>query len=374
MAFPGSRIKPSKAKKLRKKKFRPLAPGIKNQLQLRKAIQRRTEAAIRPKLRAVNELGKEEGRAHSGRKRDLREMYGYQQQEVSRAYEEALQAANNLLGQTGSTVTGGQETLLAALESTRAGDRAQANIVGGVLPQGEADDAVVAASGVGSATLGHLAGDIADTSRAGAGRVANVSLGRNRALSKEAERYGAVQSKLREQRQDIREEIPSAREEARKAILDEELARAAERERERIARESLELEGRKTTTEEKAQKETERSNRAQESIAWGQIRAEKQRYRREVEDATSGAEQEAAEARAERYNRGVEVFQRYFENNKKRKAWNPGALYRSLLLVVPKKIALDIMKQGPGPFRRFVRKKRNPVGAAAEEVDTNPFT
>lgn len=344
MAFPGSKIK--HPNKLKKEKFSPLAPGIKNKYQLRKAIQRRTEANIRPKLRAVNEQGTEEGLSHSGRKKDLAGYYDYYGTQVQDAYTKAQEAMNQVLATTAGANTGSQATMLAALESTHAGDLAQANAVGGVLPQGLGDDVAVEAAGAGNASLADLANIQSSNAGLAAGRIATAGLGRVNALSGEDARFTAIQKELRDKRGEIKEETPAAREEARKAILDEELARASEREREKIARGSLKLEGKKTNEE-------VRSNKANEAISWAAIQAEKEKFKKEVAGAGGEAEKEQAEARAEQYNRGVEIFQGYFDNTKP-KSYDPKTLYRNLTLTVSPEVALKIMSHGPPRFQEFV--------------------
>lgn len=350
MAFPGSKIK--NPNKLKKEKFQALAPGIKNKYQLRKAIQRRTEGIIRPKLQAINEQGTEEGMSHGGRTRDLRGYYDYYGQQVQDAFQNAMAAADQVISQTAGANTDSQQNLLAALESTHADDLAQASTVGGVLPQGLGDEVALSAAGVGNASLANVANTQSQNVQAAAGRIGLAGLGRTRALESEDNRYRGIQKMLRDKRTGVKEETPAAREEARKAILDEELARASERGRQDIAKKSLKVEKRKTGVEEEAQAETKRSNEAQESISWAAIDAEKQKYRSEVEGATSEAAKEAAEARGESYNRGIEIFQGYFDKTKK-KSWNPRTLYRNLTLAVPPKIALQIMQHGPPAFQKF---------------------
>lgn len=353
MALPGSKISKKEARRLRKQKFSPLKPGIKNKLQLRKAVNRRAEGVIRPKLSALNAEGVKESQAHQGRAKDLTGYYNYFQDRVGDAYNRAQEALEQVLASTAGGNEATQANFLAAMEQSRSADRAQAENVGGVLPEGLGDDVAAMAAGAGASSLANLANIQSGTAVRAAGRIGDVALGRTRALEREGSRHAASQTQLRKQRTDILKELPTAREEARKDILDEELARAAEREREKIARGTLNLDKR-------AQKETERSNRAQEAISWAGIRTERQaiqsQVRKEVESATSEAEKAAAEARGEQYNRGVEIFQRYFENTK-RKAWDPATLYRNLTLAVPPEMARKIMSHGPPRFQGYANKR-----------------
>lgn len=347
------------ANRLRKEKFNPLAPGVRNKYQLRKAIGRRTQGVIRPKLNALKEQGVEEGQAHEGRMRDLSGMYNYYGDKLSSAYARASEALDKVLASTGASDQASQGALLAALEQSRAADRSQANAVGGVLPQGSGADTVTAAAGAGNASLANLANMFGQNINMAAGRIGTGALARTRGLSTEDERYAAIREKLQKERQDVKQSIPSVREEQRKNILDEELARAAERERENIARGSLHLEGKK-------QKETERSNRVQEQIAWAGIRLEKEKIQKEINGAGSEAEKEAAEARGEEYNRGVEVFQGYFEKTKP-KAYDPQSLFRSLTLTTSPEVALKIMEHGPARFKNWAIRRWNKRHGHGEE-------
>lgn len=371
MALPGGKIRKNQAQRLKKQKFNPLAPGIKNKYQFRKATERRAEGTIRPKLAAVGKLGMEEGQAHKGRVGDLQSMYGYLQNHVGEAYQKAQDALNQVLSTTVSGNQAAQSNFLAALEQSRAADRDQATTIGGVVPEGLGDDVAAMASGAGNSAVANLAQIQSGTATRAADRIGTTALGRTRALESEMGRHRAGQKVRGKERLDILKEVPTAREEARKDILDEELARASERERQKIARQSLKLEKRQT-------KETERSNKAQEAISWAGIRTERQRIQQEVDDEVKGAkseaQREAAEARGEAYNRGVEVFERYFDNTK-RKSWNPQTLYRNLTLVVPPEVALSIMSHGPGHFQQFVAKRKGKGSGSKSKWkgDRRPF-
>lgn len=344
---------PTKPKKsgsrLKKQRFDPLAPDIKNKYQLRKSIKRRTQGVIRPKLNALNKQGQEETQAHKGRIRDLQGMYGYMGTKLEDAYTRASEALNRVLATTGASNEAAQAAMLAALEQSRAGDRAQASTVGGVLPAGLGDEAAAGAAGAGNAALANIANLFGQNTAMAAGRIGTGALARTRALSSEDARFEADRQQLQQARQAVRQEAPAVREEQRKNILDEELARASERGRQEIARGSLNLNEREAT-------ETEQQHDRENAIAWAGIRLEKQKIQQEIAGAGSGAEKEAAEARGEQYNRGVEVFQRYFENTKK-KAWDPQTLFRNLTLAVPRDVALAIMKHGPPRFQQYSRKR-----------------
>lgn len=367
MATPAEKRR-KRNEKLRGEEYQPLAPGIRNKLQLRRAINRRARGTLAPKLGAVNRELQAETQSHQGRTSDLEGMYETYTGNVMDAYQKAQEAAQNLFGTTTGAISDSQTNLLAALQRARTADQAQATSVGGVLPEGVGNEVAAQGVGAGGSTLAGLAASLGAGVGRSADRIGTAGLARTGALSREQGRFLAKQQALRGERKEIQKELPTAREEARKEIEDAELARASERNRESIARKSLNLEKRKTSLEEREQSETERSNRANERIAWAGIRTEKEKYRKEVEESGSGAEQEAAEARAARYDRGVEIFQRYFENTKP-KAYSPRSLYSNLTLAVGKDTALKIMSHGPPEFRRFVniktgnyKKHKNPPG------------
>lgn len=368
MALPGSKIR--HPRRLKKEKYNPLAPGIENKYQLRKSVNRRAEGNIRPKLATLNEQAVKEGQAHRGREKDLKQYYDYYQSQAQEAFNSAQEAMNQVLSTNAAATSGAQDTLLAALEASQAQDRAQATSVGGVLPEGTGEDVAAQLSAMGLENLAGLSDIGSQNARLAAGGIGRAALGRTNALQHELARFAGIQGQIRNKRTDILKELPAAREEARKDIENEELARATEREREKIARDSLKLEKRKTGVEETAEErasreaaEAKRHNIATEGIAWGQIRAEKQKYQdeaREVAESGAGqAEKEAAKAKAEQYNRGVEIFQGYFDKTKP-KSYNPQTLFRNLTLAVPPNVALEIMSHGPPRFKEFVHNKRNP--------------
>jgi len=359
---------PTKPKKngsrLKKEKFDPLAPGIKNKYQLRKSIKRRTQGVIRPKLNALNKQELEETQAHKGRTSDLQGMYGYMGTKLEDAYARASEALNRVLSTTGASNEAAQSAMLAALEQSRSGDRAQATTVGGVLPEGLGDEAAAGAAGAGNASLANIANLFGQNTAMAAGRIGTGALARTRALSSEDARFEAERQQLQQARQGVRQEAPSVREEQRKNILDEELARASESGRQDIARGSLDLNEREAS-------ETAQQHDRANAIAWAGINLEKQKIDRAIAGAGSDAEREAAEARGEQYNRGVEVFQRYFENTKK-KGWDPQALFRNLTLAVPRDIALAIMKHGPPRFQQYSRKRSGGKGKRKHPLKKGP--
>ena len=352
MALPGSKISKRERRRLKKKKFRPLGSSYKNRLQLRRSINRRTAGTVQSKLQPIRRDRRAEKQKHRGNVKELGQTYTWYQQQVQTAFDRAQTALNKVLATNtqGNEVV--QSNLLAALEGSRAADRSQASAIGGVIPEGLGDDIAVEAAGAGSSAQANLANMFAQNTALAAGRIGTAGVGRTRALEREKRRSSGIHGGLRGERKDVEREIPSIREEHRKNILDEELAKGTERSRQAIARKSLKLEGRKA-------KEEKRSNEAGEALGWAGIRTERQKIQAEVSGAGSDAAKEKAIAKRDRFNAGVEVLSRYLENNKKESARKPAEVFRLLTLSVSRQMALRIMSHGPSRFQQFAKKRRS---------------
>ena len=84
------------------------------------------------------------------------------------------------------------------------------------------------------------------------------------------------------------------------------------------------------------------------------------------EEGANEAQVNKIKARGKQYNRGIEIFQSYFENTKPKQR-NPPSLYKNLTLTVPPEMALKIMEHaGGGEFAAFVAAKRRGKGPATE--------
>lgn len=351
MALPGLKIKDKQKQRLRKERYNPLGSRYKNRLQFEQDVNRRTAGKVRPQLQALTQEGKSARSAHAGREADLKSMYDFQTNTVQDAYQKAMEAANKLVGMTAASTEGSQANLIGALERSQADRLAQANTVGGVLPVGDTDQTAIAAANAGDAMQAALA-DRSRIALAGAGdRIALTGLERTRDLTNEDERFRAIIEDIVGKKTDVKKNIGSVRSEVAKEIEDAELARAAEKGRQRIASQSLNLERRKT-------KEEERSNRAQEGIAWAQIDAQKEQFRAELAAATSPDQEKAIEERQRKYNAAVAIFSEYQQNTLP-KNMNPGMLFKQIRLsgVSPQE-AYRIMEAGAGPLRDWVAKRK----------------
>jgi hypothetical protein len=347
----------TKKSRLRAKgeKYSPLGGRFSNRLQIEDAARRRAAGAVRTKLNPLREEGVTEGQAHAGRVKDLDQTYDYMDQGVQDAYAKTQSALDKLIATHVSSDQASQAALAAALASSRGANLEQANAVGGVLPTGDEAGIEQSAAATGASSLGSLAAAVGDTAQTSAAGIGRARLGRARAVEDEQQRNAAKQAQILKAKTSVKQEAPALKEEALEELENAELAKQTEKNREKIAKGSLHLEGQKTDEE-------QRHHEAEEGIAWASIRAEKQKFQKELQVAQQeGANQSEInkiKARGEQYERGVDVFQSYFENTKPKQR-NPATLFKNLTLTVSPEMALKIMEHANGPeFAAFVRTKR----------------
>lgn len=347
----------------KKEKYSPLGGRFDNRLQLEDAARRRAAGEVNTKLKPLREEGIVEGQAHAGRVQDLGQTYNYMDQGVQDAYAKTQAALDKLLTTNVAAGETSQAALAGALASSRQANLDQASVVGGVLPDTGEAGAQQAAAATGATSLATLGAALGDTSQTAAGGIGRARLGRARAVEDEQQRNAAKQSQILKAKTAVKQEAPALKEAALGDLENSELAKQTEKNREKIAKGSLHLEGRKTTEEEE-------QHDAENAIAWGAIRAEKEKFQKELQLAQSEGANESKlnkiKARGEQYNRGVEIFQSYFENTKPKQR-NPASLYKNLTLTVPPAMALKIMEHaGGGEFAAFVAAKRRGKGPATE--------
>ncbi len=351
MALPGLKLNPKQKRRLRREKYSPLGNRFDNQLELERAANRRTAGVIRPKLNALTEEGVAERQAHGGRVGDLKEMYGYQDDAVRDAYARTQEALDRVLTTSATANATNQDTLAAALAQSRAANLDQATSVGGVLGEDNAAATQQGIAALGGSSLASLGQSVAGGLRSAAGAIGRTAVGRTRALEDEQQRHTAKIGQVQKAKTGVKKEIGGVKEEQREALENAELAKATERARQKIARGSLDLEGKKLEEEEEQHDE-------ENAIAWGAIRAEKEKFRAEIEAAAGEGGKAKAEAVAAKYNAGVATFQAYLDNHKPNQVV-PADLFRAITLSTNPKMALDIMSHTTNQqILAFVAKKR----------------
>lgn len=363
MGIPGSKLTPDQRRRLRKEKYAPLGNRYKTQLDLERAANQRTAGVIRPKLGALTEEGVAERQAHKGRVQDLGQTYAYQDNAVRDAYAKTQEALDRVLTTSATADTTSQANLAAALAQSREANLDQANAVGGTLGEGNAAANEQAVASLGSSSLASLGQSVAAGLTSAAGGIGRVALGRTRALEDESQRFGAKIGEIQKAKTGVKKEWGSVKEEQREALENAELAKATERAREKIAKGSLNLEKRKTTEE-------EHQHDAENAIAWGAIKAEKEKFRAEIEAASGEGGKAEAEAIAAKYDAGVATFQSYLDNHKPNQVV-PADLFRAITLSTNPKMALDIMSHTTNQqILAFVAKKRG--GGKKKETSGPP--
>lgn len=329
-------LPPIKNKKyLRGQDFAPLGPDYGNQLEYEQAIRRRTAGIIQPQLQGIRDESLQQRQAHHGRVGDLQNWYKFYLNNLRGASQGTTDALNKLISLNAGSNETAQSNLQAALNRAREIDAAQANAVGGQLRPGDSADTMLTAGALGNAGVRNLTGQFGQTEALARGRVATGALGRTRSLEDEAGRARAIFEQLRKQKHGIIQSIPQVEEQVRKDVSDEQLAKAAERARESIARGTLGVQ--------KGQlHEQVRHDKAQEGIDWAGVHNDRAAIRASAGDNATQAQQNAAKAAQAKYDSGVQLLQSY-EENVKPKNINPEGLFRKLTAVVPPRVALRIM-------------------------------
>jgi hypothetical protein len=278
-------------------------------------------------------------------------MYDFYTGQLANEYGQTSGALNNLIAGQQASDTASQANLAAALERSRAADRAQATTVGGPVQDGEATDVMANVYGTQQAGRQNLASTFGALTAQAQGRIGVGQLGRLRAVESERERMQGNVNELRRQRLDVFRQRPMLREQARKAIMDEEIAKASERAKENIARGELGVSRGQLGVQrgQLALGQAELGERAREfgltlKMDKKQLRLDRDKLNADIAAATTQSESDIAQARKDAWESGVE----YMTNIKPKqmKNINPGELYDHLTQIVqlPPNLARKLLK------------------------------
>jgi hypothetical protein len=393
MALPGVHLSKKRRRKLRGEKYRPLASNYKNKAEVAAAARRKAAGEVKPEVSSLTQEGKEARRTHGGRNRAINQQYEAAEQSIREARDRVQQAYDQYVATNTGAAQNNIDSLAAALANTRSINQDAAAISGGVLPEGNDEPTLTAATAGATSNAG--LSNVFGLSNLGVAEAAPVgfAIGKVRALEKEQSHFQDLLDAIHEKRTAAKAKIGPAITKAEQEINQEELAKVSERERENIAEGQLENEGKqvgiankeantnrfnaKTARQEANQKAKESG--VYKNIEWAKIHNEEKALRTEVQAATGKVEKEAAEQAADAYENAVNAGINYISNTKLNQQ-KPQQLLSLLTNFVGRKEALKIMMHlGSPKAAKFAKTalmgSKAKVGKAAEEAvnKINPF-
>lgn len=322
--------------------YNPLASPYQTNAQFDEAVNTTAQQGIQPQLDDLTRRGSLEGRSHTGRMNDILSMYNYGTDARQKALTATSNALNSLITSNSGVDEGTRQAMAAALRVGQNREKAvtdqlglAANPDGGQAYMG-ATEAQNDIGGIG------LTGQFADI-LGGLGRDVGINeVGRTEANRNENARYGGITDDLSTERTQLNNQLPGLREQARQNLTATELTRQAQKEQQGLARtqqdlaerqfgeqqtqdkfqrglsrrqqREVERQGRRTARENKRQMtETERANRANENINQQQVEAQKAQILADAQKAGDDTTRAALEAKAKRFDKGVEIITKYLQ-------------------------------------------------------------
>lgn len=285
--------------------YDPLAPSFQNQGQYNAAVRSRAQSQYRPDLLNLRSEQNAEERAHTGRVSDIQGLYNSYGSELSKAYDDANQALNKIIGSENASTQSAQGALQGALRSSQEQQGALTQQLGGAPTSPAPSQASLgAAYGIGEAAKTNTNTSVAQALAAAASRQALPALGKLQAVDTENRRNRGVLADIRGKRRDVTSRIGEFREKARSDISSEEQNRENLRFQQRIAQKKLGLDKRTAGLE-------EAKFTHQQKIDWAQIF----QHQQELDDAAANAQDQgsadAADQRSKAYASGSSFIASY---------------------------------------------------------------
>lgn len=325
--------------------YNPLNSPYQTNAQFDSAVNTTANEQLQPRLDDLGRRENLETRSHTGRANDITSMYNFGTKARQDAMTAASNALNSLITSNSSADEGTKAAMMAALRSGQDRETAVANQLGvAAIPDGGQayTDATQSRNDIGG--LG-LTGQFSSI-LGGLGRDVGISeVGRTEANRNEGARWDAIQSGINDERTQLNDELPGLREQARQNLSATELNRQGQRVQQKLAGEQQQLAvdqfgeqkiqdksqrslsrrqqreaeraGRRGARQaNRQQSETERSNRANESINRDQVEAQKAQYVADAQKAGDDATRTALEAKSKRFDAGVKILTDYFQPTK----------------------------------------------------------
>lgn len=328
-----------------RQKFNPLASPYSTNADFTNAVNNTAQLGIQPQLDENTRETTAATGAHTGRQNDITSMYNINTKARQDALTAAGTALNGLITSNAGADKGTQDAMAAALRAGQ--DRENAvNAQLGLASQGDGGQAYTNAI-----QAGNDVGDIGLTGQfasilGGLGRdVGTSEIGRREASDAENNRWDSVYNDLTTGRQQLTDQLPGLREQARQNLSATELARQGQQEQQRLAntqeglaedqfgeqkvqdKSQRSLSKRQQTETERSNKaqetlssdqnaETVRSNQAGEAINQAQVDNTRRQLHQDAINAQNTTDAVGAKAKADRFDAGVKLLTDYLKPTK----------------------------------------------------------
>jgi hypothetical protein len=306
--------------------YDPLAPSYKTQGDFNRAVKQGARAQVQPDLDTIASEGREAAGAHTQRGTDITNWYGHAQQAAQAGFDRLSEATKGILGTLQGYQGDAQAGLSAALRQQSEAANAEAAKLGVAGPATDPNIARTAAAYGGGNAIG-LTGDIAAVLGRGAADIGIRGIEGREANTAETGRYTGITDELRNRRRDVMGRVPALRAQLRSQYGQEELGRAGQAFQQGLANKQFgetvrsnkageKNAGRQTKLAESQFGETKRSNLVTEGqrqtelgISQQQADTERRRIQAEIRTAKDPQEKADLEARAKRWDSGVQILQ-----------------------------------------------------------------
>jgi hypothetical protein len=289
--------------------FRLLENPYRTQGQFNRAVKQRARLSYGPALNDIEGQRREEESAHRGRRQDIQRYFGGMEDSLRSSYEESSKALNQLIATREDTSRAARSGLEAALNASEAAAKERAASLGIEPSEGLGQGLKAAGVAAEEGRANTLAGSIAAMIEGSSQRRSLAPLGALAATRRENSRSENVLSNLRSQRRRVVGEIPGYEETSREQLYQQLLAQQNQGFQQQIAgrqfglqREQFGLERERFGLEQNKFQHQSRIDWANVQINRAQLVNERERIEAEIKNARDARSQEAAKAKAKRWD------------------------------------------------------------------------
>lgn len=300
--------------------YNSLAPSFQNQGQFNQAVGQRAYGEYGPQLAEADRGIAASQRTHEQRGNQITGWSTYYGNQLKQAFEDRKNALNNLVSTNLGANQQAQGTLQAALRGSQGMDANLASMIGAPPPTGPSNaqaNVMSTVNSLGQAGTNSLSTQAAAMIAEAAQRQSLSGVENMRAQEDENARYGGEQADLTGQRRSIIAGIPTATENARSAIMQEEMDKRNQATQENIANKQLGLQTQQQGFEQgMAKKEFNLKSKQfdwQKHIDEGTLAQQQQQIDQAAATATSEADARNYELQGKRWSSGVAALQSFFE-------------------------------------------------------------
>lgn len=344
--------------------FEPLSPSYDTNRDFNKALGQRTKGQWKPQVNTLRREFSKERRLSRASRKQSRRSSSWLSRQYDKNADMVSKSMKAIMGNRDDSMDSAQQNLLAGLNDTQGADAQMAQLRGSTGGPDTTDQmgSVIAAG----------------QSGASSGKMINNSMGAQAIQSRQmvkAPKLQGVQERAAENKtlhaklQGISEEkkqilmsIPQIREQVRKEMIDEEIAKASELARERIASKSVKLDWAKLR---EAGRQADQQNSqfyAGLGLDTKKFNLAKKQLKLDIGNATNASQKEAATNKAKAFQTATEAAASWLKAqgyDKNKKKANPEGLFRLLKGYGGSSQALKIMTMYGGPMARWAKGQRS---------------